>query len=152
MAAKPDITVARFADTGAANVTDPPSGSRDTGFVSGDPADEGVVNALFFRGYEWFQYLDDGDLDGDHSIDGALDVTGALDVGGAAAIGGGLEVVGGPLVLQGIVTRERDEHRPHSTPSVADWNIVGGSSAPTTECAVNPGRPALCWQDVPDSE
>lgn len=58
MATKPNIALARFADTGSANVTDPPSGSRDTGFVAGDPADEGVMNALLLQHYRWAQFID----------------------------------------------------------------------------------------------
>lgn len=78
MAVKPTIALARFADTGSANVTDPPAGSRNTGFVAGDPADEGVMNALLYQQYLWSLYLDEGELDGNHVIDGDLEVTGNL--------------------------------------------------------------------------
>jgi hypothetical protein len=56
----------------------PPSGSRDTGFVYGDPADESVMNALLLQHYHWFQYLDDGALSGNHTIAGTLGVTGLI--------------------------------------------------------------------------
>jgi hypothetical protein len=59
MATRPDITLARWADTGSAYVVDPASGSRNTGFVGGDPADEGIVNALMLQAYRWFQFLND---------------------------------------------------------------------------------------------
>lgn len=72
MATKPNIALARFADTGAAVVVDPPSGLRDTGFVRNDPIDEGTVNALFRQNYLWAKYLSEGALSGDHSVDGMI--------------------------------------------------------------------------------
>lgn len=90
MATKPNIVLARFADTLAANVVNPPSGSRDTGYVAGDPLDEGVANALALQYYRWFQYLDDGALSGNHSIAGNLAVTGTAVVDGLITANAGM--------------------------------------------------------------
>lgn len=78
MATKPTVSLSRWADTVSANVTNPPSGSRDTGFVYGDPADEGVMNALLKQLYLWALYLNDGALTGDHTMSGTLGVTGLI--------------------------------------------------------------------------
>src|ERR1041384_6469899 len=77
MATKPTIALARFADTGGADVTAPSSVLRDTGFVLGTIIDESFVNYLFNQHYQWDLYLSDGALSGDHTIDGSLTVGGA---------------------------------------------------------------------------
>lgn len=69
MTTKPTVALSRWADTGAANVVDPPSGARDTGFVAGDPADEGHVNALINQAYLWHLYVDDAVFTGGMDVD-----------------------------------------------------------------------------------
>lgn len=140
MATKPNVALARFADTGLANVTDPPSGSRDTGFVAGDPADEGVVNALLKQHYLWALYLSDGALSGNHVIDGALEVTGATTLTGGIAntvsLAAGATVAAGPLALQGIVTPpdlsagNNNNYNPTGLASAVVLRIGASSGAP----------------------
>lgn len=59
MATKPDVTLSRWADTSGTYINDPSNGARDTGFVGGTPALAKVVNALLYRAYKWFGFLDD---------------------------------------------------------------------------------------------
>lgn len=106
MSTKPTIALARFADTGGADVTAPSSGLRDTGFVAGTPISQSFVNELFKQGYLWDQYLNDGALTGNHTITGTLGVSSALTVtsgglvvsAGGAAITGTLAVTGGATI------------------------------------------------------
>lgn len=99
MATKPTIALARFADQPGADVTDPSSGLRDTGFQAGTPASQGYVNALFRQSYLWALYLNDGALTGSHSIDGALAVAGAVTVSGAEVVAGAITIGGQPLTI-----------------------------------------------------
>lgn len=64
--AKPDVTLTRWADGGGATVTPPLSGHRDSGFVAGDPVDEGIYNALMLEYYEWFSWISDTFDDNGH--------------------------------------------------------------------------------------
>ena len=106
MSAKPNIALSRFADTVSADVVDPPSGIRDTGFVDNTPAEVGFVNALFFRNYEWDKWLDDGDVAfHDLSATGTLGVTGQTTLGAKLTVSaGGIDLNGGLSVLSGGVS------------------------------------------------
>ena len=66
--AKPDITLARFADGPGEDVLAPSSGLRDTGFVSGTPIVQSYVNELFNQHYQWAQFADDEATDQRHSV------------------------------------------------------------------------------------
>lgn len=100
MSTKPNIALARFADTGSAVRTAPTSGERDTGLIGGALIDEGVLNELWFRHYEWDKWLDDGDC-AFHD----LSATGTLQATGATTLSGGLTVPTGQAVaLNGNTT------------------------------------------------
>lgn len=64
MATKPTIADARWATDGAAELTAPSSGERDSGFVGGTAAVADYANVLHKEAYKWAQYLDDGQLSG----------------------------------------------------------------------------------------
>lgn len=106
MSAKPNISFARWADQPGAEITEPPSGMRDTGFHGGDVAAAGFVNALWFHGYEWDRWLSDGDCAFHNlSATGTLGVTGATSLTGALAANGGIAVPTGQAVtLDGSAT------------------------------------------------
>jgi hypothetical protein len=94
MAAKPTVAEARWAITAggtpAANVVTPNSGQRDTGWTPNQIAVSSFINKLALESFRWFQYLSDGQLDGDHSINGSLELLGAfstLDVPSTATVG-----------------------------------------------------------------
>lgn len=97
MSTKPTIALARFADTGSADVTAPSSGLRDTGFVAGTPVSQSFVNELFKQLYLWALYLNDGALSGNHTITGTLEVTSALTVDAAAVVAGAITIGGQSL-------------------------------------------------------
>src|SRR5687767_7427077 len=79
MATKPDIADARWA-TDETNNTAPSSGQRDTGWTPNQVAVSDYFNVLYLEAYKWFQYLDDGDLSGNHSIDDDLTISANNDV------------------------------------------------------------------------
>jgi hypothetical protein len=107
MSAKPNIALARFADQPGADIVEPPSGLRDTGYVAGTPVAAGFMNALMFHHYEWDKYISDGDvalhnvtantleLAGTLTCDVGAVIAGAITIGGNASIGGTLAVTGG---------------------------------------------------------
>jgi len=97
MSTKPTIALARFADTGSADVTAPSTGLRDTGFVAGTPVSQSFVNELFRQLYLWALYLNDGALSGNHSIAGTLQITGTLTVDAAAVLAGAITIGGQSL-------------------------------------------------------
>lgn len=96
MSTKPTIALARWADQVGANVVEPTSGERDTGFQAGTPAASGKVNALWFHHYEWARWLDDGDC-AFHN----LSATGTFGVTGATTLTGSLTASGGIIVPTG---------------------------------------------------
>lgn len=106
MATKPS-NLPRWGETGGGsagpNLTEPSSGTKDVGFVTGSPTVANYVNWLLNVVYHWVQYLSDGALSGNHSIDGDLEVTGALELGADVTIDGTLDV-GGATVLDGGLT------------------------------------------------
>jgi hypothetical protein len=68
MATKPTIADARWATDGAAELTAPSSGQRDSGFVGGTAAVADYANVLHKEAYKWAQYLDEGALSGALSL------------------------------------------------------------------------------------
>lgn len=106
MSTKPNIALSRFADTGSAVRTAPTSGERDTGLIGGALIDEGVLNELWFRHYEWDVWLNDGDCAFHNlSATGTLAVTGATTLTGALTANGGIIVPTGQAVaLNGTTT------------------------------------------------
>lgn len=64
MATKPTIADSRWATDGAAELTAPSSGLRDSGFVDGTPIVADYPNVLHKEAYKWAQYLDEGILTG----------------------------------------------------------------------------------------
>lgn len=88
MSAKPNISQARWADQGGANIVEPGSTERDAGFQPSIPISSGRVNALFFHHYEWDKWLDDGDCAFHNlSATGTLGVTGASTLAAITASG-----------------------------------------------------------------
>lgn len=104
MSTKPDVTLARWADTGSADVTAPSSGARDTGFVEGDPADQSIVNELIKQLYLWALYLNDGSLTGNHAFSGGtFSVSGTTTISGVLTSSNVTKLTGG-LRLNGITS------------------------------------------------
>ena len=87
MAAKPDVTLARWA-TDNTNNTPPAGGQRDTGWTPGQTGVSDYDNEIKRQLYFWALYLNDGDLVGDHTIDGTLYVEDALTVDSSITITG----------------------------------------------------------------
>lgn len=77
---KPLIADTRWAvdgtDADASNVAAPPSGLRDTGYPFGAIPASSFDNFWQNRAYRWFQYLNAGNLVGNHTINGTLAVGG----------------------------------------------------------------------------
>src|SRR5688572_4558252 len=71
MANKP-TTIPRFAGTDestpAANVVEPASGQKDTGWTQSQKPPSSYFNWLLFWIYAWIQYLSDGALRGAHTL------------------------------------------------------------------------------------
>lgn len=72
MATKPTIADARWATDGAAELTAPSSGERDSGFVGGTPAVADYANVLHKEAYKWAQYVDEGILTGALHLNSAI--------------------------------------------------------------------------------
>lgn len=91
MAVKPLVGNARWAVSAAgvpgSNNVAPNSGQRDTGWNLNQIGVSSFFNVLAFEAFRWFQYLDEGQLSGDHSIDGNLDVNDDLTVLGSLVAG-----------------------------------------------------------------
>lgn len=75
MSSKPS-TVPTWATAGTK--TAPTSTKRAAGWTAKERPPGQILNWLFGLFGDWFQYLSDGALSGDHSISGTLDVTGHL--------------------------------------------------------------------------
>lgn len=77
---KPLIADTRWAvdgtDADASNVAAPPSGLRDTGYPFGAIPASSFDNFWQNRAYRWFQYLNAGNLVGNHTISGSLTIGG----------------------------------------------------------------------------
>jgi hypothetical protein len=80
MAAKPG-SVPRWANVGGAIVI-PPDGKKDVGWVAGEKPPAQYLNWFQNLDFQWLDYLNDGDLEGDHSIDGNVSTTGTLEADG----------------------------------------------------------------------
>lgn len=93
MSAKPTIALARWADLGGSNVTNPASGLRDTGFMPSTAAVSAYVNALLYQLYLWAKYVDEGDIDlNDVHILGTLEVDGTSQFDGATTFNADIDI------------------------------------------------------------
>ena len=79
MATKPS-SLPRWAETAggtpSAAITEPSSGQKDTGWAVAQKPPAQFFNWLLHLIYKWIEYLNDGDLSGNHTIAGTLGVTG----------------------------------------------------------------------------
>lgn len=86
MATKPDPANARWSTDGT-NETAPSSGQRDTGWTDQQTAISDYENILHHQAYNWFLYLDDGDLQGPHTFDDTVDIAGLLTASDGITVG-----------------------------------------------------------------
>ena len=139
---KPTLSLARWADGGGANITAPPSGTRDTGFQGGTPALSGQVNALLNQHYLWASYLDAGQLEGNHEIDGDLEVTGATTLTGGIAntvtLSAGMTIGAGPTVVSGVISPTA-----LASGNTDDWAPTGFSTANIVRVTTDAGHSTL---------
>lgn len=96
MATKP-TTLPRWAETAAgvkntSEIVEPSSGKKDIGWEDGELPPHETFNWWQNNVYDWVEYLDDGDLSGNHTITGTLDVTGAVGLSALLTAGGGITV------------------------------------------------------------
>lgn len=102
MAAKPDIEDTRWAidgaDADAANIAEPDGTLKDEGYEDDAVPTAKNWNWIKNRAHRWFQYLSDGDLDGDVAVAGDVTVTGQFTVLAGDA------VIDGDLTVQNITT------------------------------------------------
>lgn len=73
---------ARWAETAggtpAANIVDPSSGQKDTGWTTNQIPPSAYFNDWMRKAYKWFEYLNDGALQGAHTFDSTVGVTGLI--------------------------------------------------------------------------
>lgn len=121
MAAKPDITLARWA-TDNTNNTPPTGGQRDTGWTPGQTGVSDYDNEIKRQLYFWALYLNDGDLSGNFEIDGDLLVTGDLDIDGSIT-----DVTS--ITMSGVLHRPSRFYMVSAFDFSPDWDdgIVNGS-------------------------
>lgn len=106
--AKPTIEDTRWAVTilgvESTEQSDPDGDLKDGGYQSDDIPDPRDWNWWHRRAHKWFQYLNVGALEGNHTINGTLGVAGAITAGaGSSSIGGALHLAGALTVDAGAV-------------------------------------------------
>lgn len=121
----------RWADVVGAEVTDPPSGKKDTGWVDAEKPPHDYFNWLLLRIYQWLQFVDSPKGTGTTP---AFDVNG--DTGDAARFtaGGAL----GTAALKATASSNSNGLRATSANAAAIWAGSSGASTFHSE-AVSPG-------------
>lgn len=119
--AKPG-SLPRWADGASAQIVEPPSGTKDTGWGTGEKPANSYFNWFWNLVYQWISYLDAGALEGDHSITGNASVFGALTVTGDTVLDE-LEV-GGQMVQTASYALVMSASTSHDDVAIGDASII----------------------------